>query len=82
MRGQAGDLANIAAKKQRIMEAGFQLFSERGIESVTMKTIAEQSGVPWNKHVSLFRSEIGFGHRHWRIEMVFGCLSGSVSEPR
>lgn len=69
MRGQAGDLADIAAKKQRIMEAGFQLFSERGIESVTMKTIAEQSGVPWNKHVSLFHSEIGFGHRHWRMEM-------------
>ena len=46
MRGLAGDLTKIAVKKQRIMESRFELFSERGIEAVTMPEIAEKSGVP------------------------------------
>ena len=58
MRGQAGDLADIAAKKQRTMEAGFQLFSERGIESITMKTIAEKSGVPWTSMHRCFAAKV------------------------
>lgn len=52
MRGQAVDLANIAEKKQRIMETGFRLFSERGIESVSMPEIAAACGIP---RASLYR---------------------------
>lgn len=33
VRGQAGDLKNIAARKQRIMDVGFRLFCERRIQS-------------------------------------------------
>ena len=58
MRGQAGDLANIASRKRRIMETGFQLFSEQGIESVTMKTIAEKSGVPWTSMHRCFAAKV------------------------
>ncbi len=52
MRGQAVDLANIAEKKQRIMETGFRLFSEKGIESVSMPEIAATCGIP---RASLYR---------------------------
>ena len=58
MRGKAGDLANIAAKKQRIMEVGFQLFSQRGIESVSMKTVAEHSEVPWTSMYRYFATKL------------------------
>ena len=41
MRGMAADQANIAKKKQRIMEEGFRLFAKRGIELVKMQEIAD-----------------------------------------
>ena len=40
MRGMAADQANIARKKQRIIEVGFSLFAEKGIEPVRMLDIA------------------------------------------
>ena len=46
------DLANIAEKKQRIMETGFRLFSEKGIESVSMPEIVAACGIP---RASLYR---------------------------
>ena len=52
LRGQAVDLANIAEKKQRIMETGFRLFSEKGIEPVSMPEIAAACGIP---RASLYR---------------------------
>lgn len=58
VRGQAGDLKNIAARKRRIMDVGFRLFCERGIESVSMKTIAEQSGVPWTSMYRYFATKL------------------------
>lgn len=45
MRGKGKDIAQMAEKRKRIMESGFRLFSERGIESVTMPEIAAASGV-------------------------------------
>lgn len=45
MRNKEKDAAKIAQRKQRAMEYGFRLFSERGIESVTMPEIADASGV-------------------------------------
>ncbi len=45
MRGQARDQANIAEKKKRLMETGFRLFSEKGIETVSMSEIADASGI-------------------------------------
>lgn len=45
MRGQAKDQANIAEKKRRLMETGFRLFSEKGIEAVPMSEIADASGI-------------------------------------
>lgn len=45
MRGQAGDQANIAGKKKRLMQTGFRLFSENGIEAVSMSEIADASGI-------------------------------------
>ena len=39
-------------KRLRIMEAGFELFSQRGIELVTMPNVAEASGV---SRATLFR---------------------------
>ena len=52
MRGQAMDLANIAEKKQRIVETGYRLFSEKGIESVSMPEIAVACEIP---RASLYR---------------------------
>ena len=52
MRGQAVDLANIAEKKQRIMETGFRLFSKKGIETVSMPEIVASCGIP---RASLYR---------------------------
>ena len=40
------------AKRKRIMETGFNIFSERGIEAVTMPEVAEASGV---SRVTLYR---------------------------
>ena len=45
MRNREKDATEKAQRKQKAMEAGFRLFSERGIESVTMPEIAVVSGV-------------------------------------
>ena len=45
MRGKGKDIVQMAEKHQRILEAGFRLFSRRGIDLVTMPDIAETSGV-------------------------------------
>ena len=45
MRDKAKDDAEKAIRRQRAIESGFRLFSERGIERVTMPEIAEDSGV-------------------------------------
>ena len=45
MRGKGKDIAQMAEKRQRIMENGFRLFAEKGIESVTMPEIAAASNV-------------------------------------
>lgn len=45
MRNKEKDAAQIAANKQRILEEGFRLFAQRGIESVTMPQIAQVGGV-------------------------------------
>ncbi len=52
MRGQAADIANIARKKQQLLETGFCLFSEKGIDAVIFPEIAEKSGV---SRTSLYR---------------------------
>ncbi|MCR5844038.1 MAG: TetR/AcrR family transcriptional regulator [Oscillospiraceae bacterium] len=45
MRDKAKDTAQMAQKRRRILEEGFRLFSQRGIETVTMPEIAEAAGV-------------------------------------
>ena len=45
MRNKEKDAAQIAAKKIAIMKESFKLFSEHGIEAVTMPQIADASGV-------------------------------------
>ena len=45
MRNKETDAVRIAARKRRIMEAGFRLFLEKGIDAVTMSEIAAASGV-------------------------------------
>ncbi len=45
MRDKRKDDAEKAIRRQRAMEAGFRLFSEKGIEAVTMPEVAEASGV-------------------------------------
>lgn len=45
MRNKEKDAAQIAANKQRIIEQGFKLFAQYGIESVTMPQIAKVGGV-------------------------------------
>ena len=45
MRNKETDAVRIAARKRRIMEAGFRLFLEKGFEAVTMPEIAAASGV-------------------------------------
>ncbi len=45
MRGKGKDIVQMAERRQRILEAGFELFSGRGIDLVTMPDIAEASGL-------------------------------------
>ncbi len=45
MRNKAKDEAEKSVRRQRAMEAGFRLFSEKGIDPVTMPEIAEASSV-------------------------------------
>lgn len=45
MRNKAKDEAEKANRMQRVMEAAFDLFAERGIDRVTMPEVAEASGV-------------------------------------
>ena len=45
MRNKEKDAIQIAANKQRILEQGFRLFAQYGIESVTMPKVAEAGGV-------------------------------------
>lgn len=52
MRNRQKDAAQIAEKKTRIVEVGFRMFSQRGIDAVTMPEIAEASGVA---RASLYR---------------------------
>ena len=45
MRNKGKDAIQIAANKQRILEQGFRLFAQYGIESVTMPKVAKAGGV-------------------------------------
>ena len=45
MRNQEKDAIEMAAKRQKILEAGFRLFSRNTIESVTMNNVADESGI-------------------------------------
>ena len=45
MRDKEKDAAQMAQKRRRILEESFRLFSQRGIETVTMPEIAETAGV-------------------------------------
>ena len=45
MRDKEKDAAQMAQKRRRILEESFRLFSQRGIETVTMPEIAEAAGV-------------------------------------
>ena len=45
MRSKQKDAIRMEEKRQRILKAGFELFSTRPIESVTMPEVAEKSGV-------------------------------------
>lgn len=45
MRNKEKDAIQIAANKQRILEQGFRLFAQYGIESVTMPKVAKAGGV-------------------------------------
>ena len=45
MRNKEKDAAQIAQKKERIIEEGFRLFAEKGINNVTIPQIASASGV-------------------------------------
>ncbi len=45
MRDKEKDAAQMAQKRRRILEESFRLFSQRGIEAVTMPEIAEAAGV-------------------------------------
>ena len=39
------DAVEMAAKRENILKAGFRLFSERGIEPITMNDVAREAGV-------------------------------------
>ena len=45
MRGTAQDAERIAARRRTIIETGFSLFAQHGIENVSMPEIAQASGV-------------------------------------
>ena len=45
LRNQEKDAAEMKARRERILETGFRLFSEQSIESVSMNTVAEACGV-------------------------------------
>ena len=45
MRNKQKDAIQMEEKRQRILNAGFELFSTHPIESVTMPEVAEKSGV-------------------------------------
>ena len=45
MRNKEKDAEQIAENRKKIMETGFRMFSERGIDPVTMPEIAQASNV-------------------------------------
>lgn len=45
MRNQEKDAAEMAAKRERILKCGFDIFSERTIEKVSMKDVADAADV-------------------------------------
>ncbi len=45
MRNQEKDAAEMASKRERILEAGFRLFSQKSIPIVTMNDVADACGV-------------------------------------
>ncbi len=46
MRGMAADIANIKRKKNLLMQSGFRLFADKGIETITMPEVGQLAGVP------------------------------------
>ena len=44
MRNKEKDTAQMAVKRQAFLDAAFELFAEKGIEAVSLDSIAQKSG--------------------------------------
>ena len=71
-----------AAKRQHILEEGFQLFSRKGIETVTMPEVAQASGV---SRATLYRyfpdkTELVMAISTWKWEEYITSWRSSLKE--
>lgn len=79
MRNKEKDEAQIALKKQRLIEVGFRLFAEKGIEQVKIPDIADASGVPRASIYRYFETKLDLvteiGTWKWKE-----CIAGYAAE--
>ena len=64
------DAIEMAAKRERFLDAGFKLFSERGIEAVKLQEIASESGIGIATLYRYFANKLALvldiGTRQWQ----------------
>lgn len=57
-RNEQRDRREAALRKNQLIEAGFQLFSRYGIESVSLSAVAERAGVPASTMYKYFQNKV------------------------
>ena len=78
------DAAEMAAKNQRILEKGFRIFAERGIDNVTMTDVAKAAGIGI---ASLYRyystkPELVLAIGTWAWQKYMAAQAGKMTEAR
>ena len=75
------DAIEMAAKNQRILENGFRIFSERGIDTVTMNDVAKAAGIAISSLYRYYSTKpklvMGIGTWAWEEYMKAGAENGA-----
>ena len=57
-RNEERDRREAEQRKSQLIEAGFELFSRHGIESVSLSAVAERAGVPASTMYKYFQNKV------------------------